>query len=126
MGSFGILLLVVLSAESSIGVTHGCEFNASGLGYFGVGALAGVVGTGLSSGISASMAGGSFWSGAIGATNASATGFLAGAASGACPVLLVALLQRLAIPGSKEEDVCIGILSVKTSVIGNLSVISTR
>ena len=65
-------------------VTHGCEFNASGLGYFGVGALAGVVGTGLSSGISASMAGGSFWSGAIGATNASATGFLAGAASGAC------------------------------------------
>ena len=65
-------------------VTHGCEFNASGLGYFGVGALAGVVGTGLSSGISASMGGGSFWSGAIGATNASATGFLAGAASGAC------------------------------------------
>lgn len=63
---------------------NGCEFNAKGLGYFGVGALAGAVGCGLAGGISSVMAGGSFMAGALGtASAATSTGFLAGMAGGA-------------------------------------------
>ena len=35
--------------------THGCKFNAKGLGYFGVGALAGAVGAGIGAGISSAL-----------------------------------------------------------------------
>lgn len=64
--------------------SHGLKFNAKGLGYFATGAVAGAVGTGLASGISVAMAGGSFWAGAAGMANGvSSTGFLAGMASGA-------------------------------------------
>ena len=35
--------------------THGCKFNAKGLGYFGIGALAGAVGAGIGAGISSAL-----------------------------------------------------------------------
>lgn len=63
---------------------HGFNFNASGLGYFAVGALAGAVSTGMASGIDVALAGGNFWAGAAGLTSGiSSTGFFAGAATGA-------------------------------------------
>ena len=63
---------------------HGFEFNASGLGYFGVGALAGAVGGGITGGISSTLAGGSFMAGALGTSGAaSSSGILAGMLSGA-------------------------------------------
>lgn len=61
-------------------ITHGCQFNAKGLGYFTTGALAGSVGAGIASGTSVAMAGGNFWSGFAGLANGiSLTGFWAGA-----------------------------------------------
>lgn len=65
-------------------ITHGCQFNAKGLGYFTTGALAGSVGAGIASGTSVAMAGGNFWSGFAGLANGiSSTGFWAGAVTGA-------------------------------------------
>ena len=65
-------------------ITHGCQFNAEGLGYFATGALAGSVGAGIASGTSVAMAGGNFWSGFAGLANGiSSTGFWAGAVTGA-------------------------------------------
>lgn len=65
-------------------ITHGCQFNAEGLGYFATGALAGSVGAGVASGTSVAMAGGNFWSGFAGLANGiSSTGFWAGAVTGA-------------------------------------------
>ena len=64
--------------------TNGFLFNMKGLGYFITGAVAGSVGTGLASGVNVAMAGGNFWAGTVGfAKGVSATGFLAGALSGA-------------------------------------------
>lgn len=64
--------------------THGCKFNAKGLGYFATGAVAGAVGAGVASGMNVAMAGGSFWSGAAGlAHGVASTGFIAGAVTGA-------------------------------------------
>lgn len=63
--------------------SHGFNFNAKGIGYFVTGALAGAVGTGMTSGVSVALAGGNFWAGAAGLTGGvSSTGFLAGAAAG--------------------------------------------
>ncbi|MCM1078367.1 MAG: RHS repeat-associated core domain-containing protein [Bacteroidales bacterium] len=63
---------------------HGFQFNASGLGYFATGALAGATGAGMAGGMNVAMAGGSFWAGAAGLANGiSSTGFIAGAATGA-------------------------------------------
>ena len=65
-------------------ITHGCQFNAEGIGYFATGALAGSVGAGIASGTSVAMAGGNFWSGFAGLANGiSSTGFWAGAVTGA-------------------------------------------
>ena len=65
-------------------ITHGCQFNAKGLGYFTTGALAGSVGAGMASGTSVAMAGGNFWSGFAGLANGiSSTGFWAGAVTSA-------------------------------------------
>ena len=65
-------------------ITHGCQFNAKGLGYFTTGALAGSVGAGIASGTSVAMAGGNFWSGFAGLANGiSSTGFWAGAVTSA-------------------------------------------
>ena len=66
-------------------MSNGCQFNAKGLGYFTTGAVAGAVGAGVAAGVNVAMAGGSFWSGAMGlAQGVASTGFLAGAATGAC------------------------------------------
>ena len=65
--------------------SHGFQSNAKGLGYFATGAIAGAAGAGIASGVNVAMAGGNFWTGAAGlAKGISSTGFLAGAASGAC------------------------------------------
>ena len=64
--------------------THGCQFSWKGLGYFGVGALAGALSAGIGTGISSAMAGGSFSAGFMGtaAAKVAATSFLSGAAMG--------------------------------------------
>ena len=66
--------------------THGFQFNAKGLGYFGVGALAGALSAGIGAGISSALVqGGSFsacfWGTA--AAKTAATSFISGAAIGA-------------------------------------------
>ena len=63
---------------------HGCQWNAKGLGYFTVGAVAGAVSAGVGAGMNVAMAGGNFWTGAAGlAQGVSSTGFIAGMATGA-------------------------------------------
>lgn len=64
-------------------LAHGAEFSMDGLGYFGVGAAAGLVGAGVGAGVSSVLAGGGFWAGAIGTSSASAVGFGSGALAGA-------------------------------------------
>jgi hypothetical protein len=64
--------------------THGCQFSWKGLGYFGVGAVAGALSAGIGSGVNVAMAGGSFGAGFMGtAAGVSSTGFFAGALTGA-------------------------------------------
>ncbi len=64
-------------------LAHGAQFSWKGLGYFGVGAAAGVLGAGIGAGVNVSMAGGSFGVGFMGtAAGVSSTGFIAGAATG--------------------------------------------
>ena len=67
--------------------THGCQFNAQGLGYFGVGAVAGALTAMVGAGVSSSLAGGSFSAGALGTSSAWActatTSFWSGAIIGA-------------------------------------------
>ena len=69
--------------------THGCDFTWEGLGYFGIGALAGGASAAIGGGMSSALAGGSFWAGA-GGTSAAMTvtsscwsGAAIGAVSGA-------------------------------------------
>ena len=63
---------------------NGARFDAKGLGYFGVGAVAGALSAGIGSGVNVSMAGGSFGAGFAGtATGVASTGFLSGAITGA-------------------------------------------
>ena len=55
-----------------------------GLGYFGVGAIAGALSAGIGSGVNVAMAGGSFSAGFLGtATGVASTGFISGALTGA-------------------------------------------
>jgi hypothetical protein len=64
-------------------MTHGAEFTWKGLGYFGIGAAAGLLSAGIGAGVSTAMApGGSFAAGFIGTSAVSTTGFVAGAATG--------------------------------------------
>ena len=67
---------------------NGAKFNAEGLKYFGVGALAGGLAAGVGAGIGAALAGnvaagGGFAAGFMGTATISSTGFAAGAISGA-------------------------------------------
>lgn len=60
-----------------------CQWNASGLGYFGVGAFSTAFSSGVASGINVALAGGNFWTGAAGLSKGvSSTGFFAGMATG--------------------------------------------
>jgi RHS repeat-associated protein len=63
---------------------NGFQFNAKGLGHFGVGALAGALGAGVGAGISSSLAGGSFGAGFWGTSSAltATSSFISGAAIG--------------------------------------------
>ncbi len=63
---------------------NGAEFTWDGLGYFGIGAVAGAVGAGVGAGISSAMAGGSFGAGFAGSSTAMTTSssFVSGAAIG--------------------------------------------
>jgi RHS repeat-associated protein len=68
--------------------THGCQFNAKGLGYFGIGAAAGALTAMGAGGVSSVLGHGSFVAGALGtsaaavATSSFATGAAIGAAGG--------------------------------------------
>ncbi len=69
-------------------LANGAQFNAKGLGYFGVGALAGGLSAGIGAGVGAALAGnaaagGGFAAGFMGTAAISSTGFVAGAISGA-------------------------------------------
>ncbi len=63
---------------------NGAEFTWDGLGYFGIGAVAGAVGAGVGAGISSAMAGGSFGAGFAGSSTAmtASSSFVSGAAIG--------------------------------------------
>ncbi len=62
---------------------NGAQWNAKGLGYFGVGALAGALSAGVGAGVNVAVAGGSFGTGFVGTATVSSTGFFAGALTGA-------------------------------------------
>ena len=67
-------------------VAHGCKFNAQGLGYFAVGAIAGALGAGIAGGLNSALLaqGGTFASGFLGTTAmVTGSGFVAGAVIGA-------------------------------------------
>jgi RHS repeat-associated protein len=67
-------------------IANGASFDAKGLGYFGVGALAGGLAAGIGAGVSSALvsgSGGSFAAGFAGTTAVSSTGFAAGAVTGA-------------------------------------------
>lgn len=64
-------------------LAHGAKFNAEGLKYFGIGALAGALAAGFGTGVSAALGGGSFGAGFLGtATKAASIGFESGFAIG--------------------------------------------
>lgn len=64
--------------------THGAQFNAKGLGYFGIGAGVGALAAFTGGGITSVLGGGSFMAGALGGSAAAgiAPGFISGAISG--------------------------------------------
>lgn len=64
--------------------THGADFSWKGLGYFGVGAVAGALSAGIGAGVSSAIAGGSFNAGFVGSSIAktATSSFLSGAAIG--------------------------------------------
>ena len=83
-GEFIHLILGAIIGGTMNWMMNGCQWTWKGLGYFGVGALAGALGAGVGAGISSAMtAGGSFGAGFIGTSTAASTGFIAGAATGA-------------------------------------------
>ncbi|SFA56511.1 RHS repeat-associated core domain-containing protein [Pedobacter suwonensis] len=70
-------------------IANGAEFSWKGLGYFGVGAIAGALGAGVGAGVSSALAGTGFGAGFVGAGTVGAigsgflSGFTVGAAAGA-------------------------------------------
>ena len=94
-GEFWNLIIGGLIGGTFNWITHGCQFNAKGLKYFGVGALAGALGAGIGTGVSSALAaatvpagslssvGSAFTAGFVGTATTSATGFAAGFVSGA-------------------------------------------
>jgi len=69
-------------------IANGAQFNAAGLGHFGVGALAGGLTAGIGAGVGAALAGntaagGGFAAGFMGTNVITSSGFVAGAISGA-------------------------------------------
>ncbi len=89
-------------------LAHGAEYSMDGLGYFGVGAAAGLVGAGVGAGVSSALAGGGFWAGAVGTSGASAIGFgsgaLAGAAGGGAGGFLLGS-GNSAVAGNSTKDI---------------------
>lgn len=63
--------------------THGADLNWEGLGYFGVGAVAGALGAGVGLGVSSALAKESFFGGFMGTSTLVSTGFTSGFVSGA-------------------------------------------
>jgi hypothetical protein len=83
-GEFGHLIMGAAIGGIVNWATHGAEFSWEGLGYFGIGALAGAISAGVGAGANVAMAGGSFGAGFMGtAVGVSSTGFIAGAVTGA-------------------------------------------
>lgn len=65
-------------------LSNGAQFNAKGLGYFGVGAAAGAIGAGVGAGVSSALVGGSFGAGFVGSSTALSvgSGFMSSSAVG--------------------------------------------
>ena len=83
-GEFFHLIIGAAIGGMMYWMMHGCQWNAKGLGYFTVGAVAGAVSAGVGAGMNVAMAGGNFWTGAAGlAQGVSSTGFISGMATGA-------------------------------------------
>ncbi|MGF1564744.1 MAG: RHS repeat-associated core domain-containing protein [Flavobacteriales bacterium] len=77
---------------------NGAQFNAQGLGYFGVGALAGGLAAGVGAGVGAAIAGnaaagGGFAAGFVGSATLGSTRFAAGATTGAMAGITNGLIQ---------------------------------
>jgi len=102
------LLIAALIGGTMNWLAHGAEFSMDGLGYFGVGSAAGLVGAGVGAGVSSVLAGGGFWAGAIGTSSASAVGFgsgaLAGAAGGGAGGFLLGS-GNSAVAGNSTKDI---------------------
>ncbi|HBZ66322.1 MAG TPA: hypothetical protein DEO70_05740 [Bacteroidales bacterium] len=63
-------------------IMGGCDFNAEGLLNLGLGAASGIIGAGVTNGVTSLMMGGGFVEGALGTCMATETGFLSGFAGG--------------------------------------------
>jgi len=61
---------------------HGAQFNAKGLGFFGVGAAAGALAAGVGGGIASVVGGAGFGAGFVGTSTAAGTGFASGFVTG--------------------------------------------
>jgi hypothetical protein len=83
-GEWVHLLVGALIGGTINWIAHGAEFSWEGLGYFGVGALAGSLSAGIGAGVSSALvAGGSFTGGFIGTSVIqTGTGLISGALSG--------------------------------------------
>ncbi|TJZ50564.1 hypothetical protein FAZ15_21320 [Sphingobacterium olei] len=75
-------------------LSNGAQFNAKGLGYFGVGAVAGAIGAGVAGGVSSVLAGAgsSFGAGFMGTGAVAGTSFINGATIGASTGLTSGLI----------------------------------
>jgi hypothetical protein len=93
-------------------IFNGAQFNAAGLGHFGIGALAGGLAAGVGAGVGAALAGnaaagGGFAAGFVGTNTITSSGFVAGAFSGASAGFTNGLVSGTGngiISGKKFED----------------------
>jgi len=83
-GEFWHLIISAAIGGTINWLSHGSKFSLEGLGYFGIGAVAGALGAGIGAGVNSTLAaGGSFGAGFIGSSTVVSTGFASGFVSGA-------------------------------------------
>jgi len=111
-GEFIHLILGAAIGGIANWLANGAQFNAAGLGHFGVGALAGGLAAGVGAGVGAVLAGnaaagGGFAAGFVGTNTITSSGFVAGAVSGASAGFTNGLVSGTGngiISGKKFED----------------------
>ena len=104
--------------------THGFKFNAQGLGYFAVGAVAGALTAAIGAGVSSSLANGSFTAGFLGTSAAATatTSFATGAAIGASSGLAGGLVSGTGNGLVDGQNIGAALVNgIKTGGIGALS-----